>query len=144
MLLLPHRTESARRARRVTRVVLRRWGLVAEDIERAVLVVSELVTDSLTHGLPPLALGLHSVESAGMIRVEVTDGGAAAPRPVGGENADPVDRRRGARIVARLTVAHGTRTLPDGITRWAYLRCSPAAPAARRPRIPAQRDRRRS
>ncbi|SMF50956.1 hypothetical protein [Streptomyces sp. Amel2xC10] len=59
VLVLPHRRDSAWRARCVIRVVLRGWGLAGEDIEEAVLVASELVTGSLALACPPLTLSLY-------------------------------------------------------------------------------------
>ncbi|MCF3134677.1 ATP-binding protein [Streptomyces olivochromogenes] len=93
--------ETARRARRITRIVLHEWGLAGEDIDGAVLIVSEMVTNSVAHALPPLRLGLHHVVTVGVIRVEVTDGGPAR-HSTRRENFEPDEHGRGGLIVARL------------------------------------------
>jgi len=51
---------------------LQRWNLAGPLIEKAVLVVSELVTNALQHGDGNVVL--HVSSSAQKLRIEVTDG----------------------------------------------------------------------
>jgi anti-sigma regulatory factor (Ser/Thr protein kinase) len=123
---LPHRPESARAARQLTRSALDIWEVPQEKVEVALVVVSELVTNALMHALPPILLRLQSTSPDGAVRVEVSDGGPVA----GGrcqEQADTADEHgRGSQIVASLAAAHGIVAEPGTgtIVRWAALRPS--------------------
>ncbi|MCX4658020.1 ATP-binding protein [Streptomyces uncialis] len=114
-------------ARRWARNTLRDWpppdgcphGRADEDI---VLVVSELVTNAVTHAVGPIRADLHR-HPDGSIRVAVTDGGPAAftHRPAAGPLAE---HGRGLAIVAALAARHGRDTTPARPFRarsWAVL-----------------------
>ncbi|GAA2606533.1 hypothetical protein GCM10009863_19990 [Streptomyces axinellae] len=79
---LPSHYESVKSAREFTRQTLQRWGL-AEEFDDVALVVSELVTNAMRHGLAPGA-----------------DHGAAS-----GDEADPPVRLHLMRWSARLVCA---------------------------------------
>ncbi|MFG3254320.1 ATP-binding protein [Streptomyces sp. NPDC048172] len=51
---LPPRYEAVKSARDFTRQTLHRWG-ITEEFDDVALVVSELVTNAMRHGLPPVA-----------------------------------------------------------------------------------------
>jgi anti-sigma regulatory factor (Ser/Thr protein kinase) len=121
--VLPHTAKAPLAARRLTRAVLGRCGLAEEDIDNALLIVSELVTNAVEHALPPVTLRVQHQVADGMVRVEVTDGG---PARLGERGADrvPEEHGRGSTIVACLATAHGTLNQPEGVTRWADLRCT--------------------
>src|SRR5690348_11256707 len=62
-------------ARRRARVVLEAWGLDEEQVYDTLLVISELVTNAVTHALPPVVLHLYVTGGDGQVRVCVSDGG---------------------------------------------------------------------
>ncbi|MER6844648.1 ATP-binding protein [Streptomyces platensis] len=120
---LPHIPEAVGLVRRRAQTVLTGWNLPPATIENAILVISELVTNALTHALPPAVLQLSRTASEGprVLRIAVTDAGpaGAVPRPADGRT--PAEHGRGNGIVSALATRHGTRVAPGGITRWADL-----------------------
>lgn len=89
------------------------WGLdgLAEDTE---LIVSELVTNAVRYGLPPLSLRL--LRDRELI-CEVTDGSSTTPHM---RLADPTDEGgRGLFLVMHLAGRWGTRFAARGKTIWA-------------------------
>ncbi|WP_406481199.1 ATP-binding protein [Streptomyces platensis] len=120
---LPHIPEAVGLVRRRAQTVLTGWNLPATTIEDAVLVISELVTNAVTHALPPAVLEVSRTVAEGprVLRIEVTDAGPAGsvPRPADGRY--PAEHGRGNAIVTALSARHGTRVDPGGITRWADL-----------------------
>ncbi|WP_439654534.1 ATP-binding SpoIIE family protein phosphatase [Streptacidiphilus neutrinimicus] len=103
-------TEAASSARAFTGGVLCSWR-VGEDIrDMSVLAVSELVSNSLTHGRPPMRLRLRRTDRR--LTVEVTDADDHLPRR---RQALPADESgRGLAIVATIASNWGTRRTPDG------------------------------
>lgn len=106
---LPHDLLSVREARHFLRSTLAGWEMSAlEDASQ--LVVSELVTNAITHAASACQLRLS--RSSSTLRVEVVDGGAGTPDPkpptAGGEHG------RGMHIVAALALAWGTELLDEG------------------------------
>ena len=106
---LPQDLRSVREARRFLRETLGTWELVElEDASQ--IVVSELVTNAITHA--DSACQLRLSRSGSTVRVEVVDGGAGTPDPkpptASGEHG------RGMHIVAALAVAWGTEQLEEG------------------------------
>lgn len=100
-------------ARRATREALRRWELPAL-VDRVVLVVSELVTNSVRYGRPPLRLDLRRLRTC--VRVDVHDGVSEQPSLHGRAEVDP-DREsgRGLLIVSAVADDVGVRSVPgDG------------------------------
>ncbi|MGW7486695.1 ATP-binding protein [Streptomyces sp. NPDC054786] len=120
---LPHVPEAAGLVRRRAHSVLTSWNLPPATIEDAVLVISELVTNAVTHALPPAVLQLSraGVERPCALRIEVTDAGPAvdARRPAAGRQ--PEEHGRGSGIVTALSVRRGIRVHHGWITRWADL-----------------------
>ncbi|MFE2554868.1 ATP-binding protein [Streptomyces sp. NPDC059352] len=118
---LAHHPESAATARRITRAVLIEWGRGEDTIDRALLVVSELVTNAVEHALPPIALHLGLPEPGDTLRIEVDDGGPAEQEGAWTVSCAADEHGRGLDIVALLAAAHGCRTGDDGATYWAVL-----------------------
>ncbi|WP_234341457.1 ATP-binding protein [Streptomyces sp. NRRL S-1813] len=120
---LPHIPEAVGFVRRRAQTVLTGWNLPPATIEDAVLVISELVTNAVSHALPPAVLQLSRTGAEGpcALRIEVTDAGpaAGARRPADGEQ--PEEHGRGSGIVMALSVRHGIRAHRGRITRWADL-----------------------
>jgi anti-sigma regulatory factor (Ser/Thr protein kinase) len=106
----PHAPADARRA---TREALRRWELPAL-VDRVVLVVSELVTNSVRYGRPPLHLDLRRLRSC--VRVDVHDTVPEEPVLQGRPAVEP-DREsgRGLLIVSAVADDVGVEQVPgDG------------------------------
>jgi anti-sigma regulatory factor (Ser/Thr protein kinase) len=74
---LPDGPEGARSARRVMARAAVLWRLDREMTETALLLVSELATNAIRHGSPPVRLSLRL--NRDRLRVEVTDSSPALP-----------------------------------------------------------------
>ncbi|MFJ3513961.1 SpoIIE family protein phosphatase [Streptomyces sp. NPDC090131] len=106
-------------ARRFTARTLRSWG-VAEEIDAALLVVSELVTNAIAHTQGEVGMDL--TLSADRLRIAVNDASPRSPvKPVwvswestGG---------RGLLIVEATTAAWGSVPLSGGKQVWAEILC---------------------
>jgi anti-sigma regulatory factor (Ser/Thr protein kinase) len=110
-------------ARTHTQRQLAEWGVDEETAYATELIVSELVTNALLHGTPPLQLRI-ILDRA--LTCEVQDAGANAPRL---RHARTVDEGgRGLFIVARLSRNWGTRYTPDGKTVWTEQALPPQPP----------------
>jgi anti-sigma regulatory factor (Ser/Thr protein kinase) len=84
------------------------------------LVVSELVTNAIRYGRPPIRLRL--IRERGLI-VEVSDGGHTSPHLRRAAMED--EGGRGLFLVAQLTQRWGTRYTPAGKTIWTELPLEP-------------------
>ncbi len=124
--LNPH-PESVRRARDFVRGALVGWGV--DDVSAdALLVVSELVTNAITHVQGGCELRLSTSETA--VRIEVVDHGDGTPDPR--TLTDDKAHGRGLYLVASLTSAWGVQIDPDGGKLvWAELMRPSAGDAAR-------------
>jgi len=88
----------------------------------ASLILGEFLTNAVQHGEP---LDDDTIDICwgawdGLVRVEVTDGGAITV-PVAGDAPAVALRGRGLAIVAALATSWGVRTEPDSTTVWAAL-----------------------
>ncbi len=102
--------EAAPRARAFASGVLASWRFADDLRELGVLAASELVANSLQHGVPPMRLRLRRTDRR--LIIEVTDGDEHLPRRV---RADPGDEKgRGISIVATIASNWGSRRTPDG------------------------------
>jgi anti-sigma regulatory factor (Ser/Thr protein kinase) len=102
--------EAAPRARAFATGVLASWRFPAELCELGVLATSELVANSLQHGVPPMRLRLRRTDRR--LIVEVTDGDDHLPRR---RHADPSDEAgRGISIIATIASSWGSRRTPGG------------------------------
>ncbi|MFI8420167.1 SpoIIE family protein phosphatase [Streptomyces sp. NPDC085479] len=93
---------------------VREWGLAVEPFT-VELIVSELVTNAVRHGAPPVALRLLRGESS--LTVEVRDGAATAPHLRHAKAGD--EGGRGLHICSTLADAWGVRYEAEGKTVWA-------------------------
>ncbi|MBG0857700.1 SpoIIE family protein phosphatase [Streptomyces spinoverrucosus] len=108
-----HRPEAVRTARARARDQLTRWGVDDGTAHAAELVVSELVTNAIRYGAPPVRLRLIKDRT---LTCEVHDASAVAPRL---RHARTVDEGgRGLFICAQLTHNWGIRYTADGKTVW--------------------------
>ncbi|MFC7221491.1 SpoIIE family protein phosphatase [Streptomyces polyrhachis] len=102
--------EAAPRARAFASGVLVSWRFPTELHDAGVLAASELVANSLQHGIPPMRLRLRRTDRH--LIIEVTDGDDRLPRH---RQADPADENgRGLSIVASLASTWGARLTPGG------------------------------
>jgi hypothetical protein len=107
------------RARKLATGQLRAWGL-ARAQHTTELVVSELVTNAIQHGAPPIQLRL--IRDHTLI-CEVTDASSTAPHLRRSRTLD--EDGRGLLLVCDLTHSWGTRHTTTGKTIW----CQQALPA---------------
>lgn len=119
--------EAAGQARRLARECAQEHGFDGDDLA---LVVSELVTNAVRHGQPPVELEIGTCEHC--VTVVVADAGTSRPAPRPAE--DDAEGGRGLHLVDVLAVEHGVRSRPPGKAVWAELprECSAAAPEAPR------------
>lgn len=124
---LESRAESVKLGRDFTRAALSQWGMAALT-DMAELVVSELVTNALRHGIPsarrlvcdrPVRLKL--LAQAPFMMCMVSDPGAEIPVP---RESDPTQENgRGLRVVEACSVRWGWHLLDEGgKIVWALLR----------------------
>ncbi|GGJ55777.1 SpoIIE family protein phosphatase [Streptomyces brasiliensis] len=110
---LPHDQSAVGEARQLAAGRLAVWGLERlEDTTK--LIVSELVTNALSHGTGPIGLRLirHQV-----LTCEVFDASGCSPRL---RHARAVDENgRGLFLVAQLSRRWGSRSVPGGKIVWA-------------------------
>jgi anti-sigma regulatory factor (Ser/Thr protein kinase) len=113
---LPDGPEGASFARRAMARAAELWRLDRELTETALLLVSEVTTNAIRHGTPPVRLSLRLENNR--LRVEVTDSSPALPEPT---NAGPDQTSgRGLHIVQQLAGAWGATSSPRrlGKTVW--------------------------
>lgn len=125
--LLESRPESVKIGRDLTRAALHQWGM-AVLADTAELVVSELVTNALRHGIPsarrvvcdrPVRLKL--LAQAPFMMCMVSDPGAQIP--VLRESDPTQENGRGLRVVEACSVRWGWHLLDEGgKIVWALLR----------------------
>ncbi|MCX4767065.1 SpoIIE family protein phosphatase [Streptomyces sp. NBC_01275] len=110
--------EAARHARRFTRRTLRTWGVPADAMDAALLVVSELVTNALVHTDGRVRLDLTLIDHR--LRVAVTD---ASPRtPVKPTNPGwEATGGRGILLVEAMSDAWGSLPVSGGKQVWSEL-----------------------
>jgi anti-sigma regulatory factor (Ser/Thr protein kinase) len=108
-------------ARLHARLVLQEWGLPADRAQSAELVVSELVTNSLEHGLAgiPETVRIWLSSDGARVAIHVWD---ASPLPPVRKDAGPeAPSGRGLMIVAALTADWGCSAADTGKIVWAVI-----------------------
>ncbi|MFE0633228.1 ATP-binding protein [Streptomyces sp. NPDC058864] len=116
---VPHDPRELGTLRRRVRRALDLSQVPAGAADDAVLVVSELVTNAVTHGTSPAELCLVPGEDRRGLRIVVTDAGPAACGD--GECVPPDEHGRGLPIVAALASDHGMTVRHGATTCWAEL-----------------------
>ncbi|GAA2027246.1 hypothetical protein GCM10009756_18230 [Pseudokineococcus marinus] len=98
-------TAEVPRARQLLGRALAAWQLDEDAADTTLLLASELVTNAVRHGRPPVHV--HAEVSAGVVRVEVDD---ASPSPIRPQDPDLDDLGgRGLQLVEMLSSAWGSR-----------------------------------
>lgn len=116
-LVLPPGAASVRTARAFVDHQLAGWGVDGDSLDRARLLTSELVTNAVRYGGPPLSVGV-SVRRDG-VRIEVRDGTSALPRLGPAEPDRP--NGRGMLLVAGLADRWGAEVRGSGKVVWCEL-----------------------
>jgi anti-sigma regulatory factor (Ser/Thr protein kinase) len=116
---LDHDAGAPRAARRFVSSVLSSWGAAADVRERGELLVSELVSNAVLHGLGPIELDLTEVD-AGRYRIEVCNGGET--RPLMRRAAQNEPSGRGLQLVDQLAGEWGSATGGGQTSVWFELR----------------------
>ena len=107
---------SAGAGRRAVSQVLAHWGVAAEIVSDAVLVVSELVTNAVLHAPGSAALTLDLALAAGVLRVALSDSNPAPPRRRTPSRQD--EGGRGIGILDTLASRWGVADRPGGKALW--------------------------
>ena len=95
------------------------WGSTcvehhSEVVDDAVLLVSELVTNSVLHGGPPVVVAVDCDEAT--LQVRVRDGSPMLPAPRDAASGD--ENGRGLALVAEMSADWGVDTEEDGKHVW--------------------------
>lgn len=101
-------------AREFAATTLRSWALPDELVDDVVLLVSELVTNAVVHGRPPIEMRLR--RAARQVVLEVFDGATFLPRRLRPSLED--EHGRGLQLVALLAERWGTRPTQEGKSVW--------------------------
>ncbi|MFC0863469.1 ATP-binding protein [Sphaerimonospora cavernae] len=120
---VPHVLQAASVMRHRVQGVLAAWGMPKTAAQEALLVISELVTEGILRGLPPVELRL-SLRRDGVrtvMRVEVSDSGAALAPAWPVRVPRPDEHGCGSAVVKALAVRYGTDSRSGTVTRWADL-----------------------
>ena len=104
-------------ARHLVTSYLRERGMPAPLVADAALATSELVTNAVLHGRPPVELRLR-IEAADVL-IEVRDRATYQPRKLRPDEDD--EHGRGLQIVAALSARWGTRPTEHGKAVWCVL-----------------------
>jgi anti-sigma regulatory factor (Ser/Thr protein kinase) len=103
-----HGVDAPRASRRFVSDVLVRWGVAAVLVERAQLLVSELVSNAFQYGHGPIRIAVEPKSGASSFRVEVCNTGRGHPA-VRHPAADEISGR-GLHIVDQLSASWGSVT----------------------------------
>jgi anti-sigma regulatory factor (Ser/Thr protein kinase) len=136
---VPHERTGVRMARHALSGRLESSGVAGDDVADAMLVVSELVSNSIRHA-EPLPSGEITVRwrvSPEVLHLEIVDGGAGT-RPRAGVAALSATGGRGLDIVRQVSTAWGVTAAGESVTVWADVprrgaRVSPGARGDARP-----------
>ncbi len=126
-IALAREQESVPLARRFVKDALSAWGM-ADLIDPATLVCSELATNALLHGAPPVRLVVR--RAATSVRIEVHD--ARHADPVVGRQRLLSSQGRGMALVEMLCTGWGVDGVDGGKVVWAEIGAEPepSAPAS--------------
>jgi CheY-like chemotaxis protein/anti-sigma regulatory factor (Ser/Thr protein kinase) len=120
---LPHDLSSVSDARRFVKQKLADWGIV-EPVDDALLVVSELAANALTHAHSSYRVRIATTDAA--LRIEVDDDGTGTPEPQ--PLTETEEHGRGLHLVGALAVSWGMEAADTGGKRvWAELPLPAAA-----------------
>lgn len=114
---LPQALTSAAEARRFVSTTVAEWEL-AELLDDAMLVASELATNAVTHAQSTCRIRLSLNPTS--LRIDVVDTGTGTPEPQ--PESDTEEHGRGLHLIGALADAWGLEQIPgDGKVVWAEL-----------------------
>ncbi|GGO93474.1 ATP-binding protein [Wenjunlia tyrosinilytica] len=131
---LPTAAEAPRTARRLTQTTLAQWRVPADSVETVRLLVSELVTNAVTHGQGPLTFSLLLTQlpaALPVLRVEVTDTCAKPARRA--KTTDRDEHGRGLGLVEALSDHWGQAPHARGKQIWCEVTPPPSTTTVRTP-----------
>jgi serine phosphatase RsbU (regulator of sigma subunit)/anti-sigma regulatory factor (Ser/Thr protein kinase) len=120
---LPSDERTVQSARDQTRRTLAEWDVPASRIDDIVLLVSELVTNAIIHGKPPIELRMRTARHE--VVLDVRDHANYLPRRLHPTVDD--EHGRGLQLVALLAKRWGTRPVPQGKSVWCVCSTTPSA-----------------
>ncbi len=114
---LPHDLSSVSAARRFVKQTLAQWG-ISEPLDDALLVVSELAANAVTHAASSYRVRIATTGPA--LRIEVDDAGDGTPEPY--PLSETEEFGRGLHLVGALAASWGMESAEGGGKRvWAEL-----------------------
>lgn len=116
-VVIEHGPHGPAQARRVVEACAAELGL-GREADDLLLLVSELVTNAIRHGAPPVELRVQA--DADTITVAVAD--SSPVRPLRREADDSAEGGRGMALVDLLTADRGVRPEGSGKTVWGAVR----------------------
>jgi anti-anti-sigma regulatory factor len=105
---------------RQARQAVQSWAAdigLGRNLDDLLLLVSELVTNAVRYGSPPVRVEVTADDRTVTLGVE--DG--TAERPVGRQASDDAEGGRGLLLLSLLSTDHGVRSEPPGKVVWASL-----------------------
>ena len=123
---LPFDETAAAIARNAMANILGSWSVARSVVANVVLIASELVTNAVNHGRPPITLRLSRTTSE--LLLEVIDAAGHVPRVLRPGPAD--DHGRGLHLVSTLAQKWGTRRAEHGKAVWCTFPFAGAEPAS--------------
>jgi len=120
---IEHSVHGPAQARRAVAECAARLGLCEEQEEDLLLVVSEMVTNAVRHGAPPVELEVLADDHTVVLCVADSGPGQPESRTAGPE----AEGGRGLALVDVLSTEHGVRAQPPGKAVWAAVRRRPEA-----------------
>jgi anti-sigma regulatory factor (Ser/Thr protein kinase) len=110
------------RVRHAVTTALGRWGVRVDDLDVVALLTSELVTNAIRHGLPPVSLRAALRDDA--VTVSVDDGSGQEPVPMD-DSAWDASGGRGLHLVESLSDRWGVSLNGVGKRVWFMVRITP-------------------
>jgi anti-sigma regulatory factor (Ser/Thr protein kinase) len=107
----PH---SPRASRRFVNKTAQGWGMRSDQLDVARLLATELVTNAMLHGAPPIRIS--ASRTSAVVRIEVSD--ASPQRPVPRPYDTDAPTGHGILLVERLARRWGIDSHDDGKTVW--------------------------
>jgi signal transduction histidine kinase/DNA-binding response OmpR family regulator len=114
MLTVADEAADIPRARHEVAEALGGWGVHEDAVDTVSLLLSELVTNALVHGRPPVHVRVRRGPAS--LSLEVHDNGQALPRR--GDPSDSDEHGRGLQLVSAIAARWGTRPTIVGKAVW--------------------------
>ena len=106
--------QTPRDCRRFVNETATGWGVRGDQLDVARLLATELVTNAMLHGAPPIRISAH--RSNAVVRIEVSDASPQLPLPRPFDVEAPTGH--GILLVERLARRWGVEPVDTGKTVW--------------------------